>query len=1031
VVVGAHREDSSATGVNGDQSDNSASSSGAAYMFERSGTSWTQQAYLKASNTGGGDRFGSSVSVSSDMVVVGAQSEDGSGAAYAFEHSGTTWTQQAYLKASNSEGGDAFGYAVSVSGDTVVVGAYGEDSSATGVSGDQNDDTVSDSGAAYVITVVTTWTGATDSDWTDATNWTFGVPDSTLVAIVPDAAGTPNDPVIAVSGQTCYTLVTESGGTLDVSAGTDSLGVFGGAIVEGPITGTGQLVFEADGTLTGTSTIGLTFSPAVRADANLELQGGPLTITGDFLANASVAVAALATFDIGGNATIVGDLTIDGSLSVGDGLDVGDTLASSASGELVVMGSGACVVAGQLCFHGDVTTSCSLGVERLTPDTTDFEAASGWPADVSIDVAGTVNLLTSALVIGGDLVLVEGTFAVGVDGTIEVNDVAGTNGIVVQDGATFDVTGFQTLVPAPAPITVQSGGKLNIGAGGELVLETNTLTIESGGTLCLDGIPSERASLSGSSGNRYTLALNAGSTLAAKGFAFRGMTSSGIVIGSGVTIAPAPLDLRGGVFDDPAPGGVLLDFERSLPTQLRYLRFDNSLSAAGVKSVRTSLASSVLTLVNWSGDLAPDAPTAETFDDDPGESSPPERIVWAPPEASDVQDFAASWVPGSVLTSWQTVSEVDSQAFLVQRSPEPPGLFVNVGETPSVGPGSYELRDHAFTAFAASRYRLYERLTHGELRLIDEVMLPASGLVPRQGGSAPAPPSPQLLVVDPGGRYPDVGTALRDLVRIGGSAPVTLELARGTHRSFEIGRGLAFDLRLVARPGAVIDATRGPVKIGALAPEVALELVDLAVDARRGLLPAVEVESAQGVVLFQDARLRSSLGAPSVRLVRSTAVVFQGGALDGRLLLEDRSRATASATAAASFELTGRSFLETRAASAPVVVAPGSTWLAHAAAPRLGVVGEQVTLAADCSGFAWLGLARELGFRPRASLEGVLLLAGADLARVGSLRLLLDGRARWDLGALPPGEPVYLQGFALDPSSRRICLSDVVHVETP
>ena len=54
VVVGAHGEDSNATGVNGNQADNSASDSGAAYVFVRSGTTWSQQAYLKASNTGGG-----------------------------------------------------------------------------------------------------------------------------------------------------------------------------------------------------------------------------------------------------------------------------------------------------------------------------------------------------------------------------------------------------------------------------------------------------------------------------------------------------------------------------------------------------------------------------------------------------------------------------------------------------------------------------------------------------------------------------------------------------------------------------------------------------------------------------------------------------------------------------------------------------------------------------------------------------------------------------------------------------------------
>ncbi len=164
VVVGARWEDSNATGVNGDQSDNSASKAGAVYVFVRSGSTWTQQAYLKASNTGMGDNFGRSVTISGDTVVVGANGEDSNangsqgnnfatnaGAAYVFVRSGTTWTQQAYLKASNIGAYDNFGYYVAISGDTVVVGAFGEDSNATGVNGNFGNNLSKDSGAAYVF----------------------------------------------------------------------------------------------------------------------------------------------------------------------------------------------------------------------------------------------------------------------------------------------------------------------------------------------------------------------------------------------------------------------------------------------------------------------------------------------------------------------------------------------------------------------------------------------------------------------------------------------------------------------------------------------------------------------------------------------------------------------------------------------------------------------------------------------------------------------------------------------------------------
>ncbi|MBL8692561.1 MAG: FG-GAP repeat protein [Planctomycetes bacterium] len=167
VVVGVPGEDSNATGIDGNQADNSSPSSGAAYVFVRSGSSWTQQAYLKASNSGANDQFGWAVAISGDSIVVGAQSEDSnatgvngngadnsafdSGATYVFVRSGSTWTQQAYLKASNTNASDQFGFFVSISGDSVVVGAPGEDSNATGVNGNQSDNTSTNSGAAYVF----------------------------------------------------------------------------------------------------------------------------------------------------------------------------------------------------------------------------------------------------------------------------------------------------------------------------------------------------------------------------------------------------------------------------------------------------------------------------------------------------------------------------------------------------------------------------------------------------------------------------------------------------------------------------------------------------------------------------------------------------------------------------------------------------------------------------------------------------------------------------------------------------------------
>jgi trimeric autotransporter adhesin len=167
VVVGAPHESSNATGVNGNQADTSADGAGAAYVFVRSGTTWTQQAYLKASNTRAGAAFGSAVAVLGDTIVVGARNEssgargingDGSdgnaiqsGAAYVFVREGTNWVQQAYLKASNAGAHDQFGNSVAISGDTLLVGAVYEDSGSVGVNGDQNDNSAYGAGAAYVF----------------------------------------------------------------------------------------------------------------------------------------------------------------------------------------------------------------------------------------------------------------------------------------------------------------------------------------------------------------------------------------------------------------------------------------------------------------------------------------------------------------------------------------------------------------------------------------------------------------------------------------------------------------------------------------------------------------------------------------------------------------------------------------------------------------------------------------------------------------------------------------------------------------
>jgi hypothetical protein len=162
-VVGAGGESSSATGVNGDQSNQNAQYSGAAYVFAGAGQRWQQQAYLKASNTELHDEFGSAVVIDGDTIAVGSPGESSAargvggdqtnhdaaraGAVYVFERTGGVWAQTAYLKASNADAGDVFGGAVALRGDILVVGAGGESSSGA----DPTDNSALYAGAAYVF----------------------------------------------------------------------------------------------------------------------------------------------------------------------------------------------------------------------------------------------------------------------------------------------------------------------------------------------------------------------------------------------------------------------------------------------------------------------------------------------------------------------------------------------------------------------------------------------------------------------------------------------------------------------------------------------------------------------------------------------------------------------------------------------------------------------------------------------------------------------------------------------------------------
>ena len=179
MAVSAHFESSSSTGINGDQNDDGIPQAGAVYIFTRSGNNWSQQAYLKASNTGDagqgdafgdGDQFGAAIALdaSGNQLAVGAISEDSAaagidgdqsdnsassaGAVYLFTRQDGKWSQQAYVKPSNPGAGDLFGYSVSLNatGDTLAVSSFDEDGSLAGTN-EYQDDEITGTGTVYIF----------------------------------------------------------------------------------------------------------------------------------------------------------------------------------------------------------------------------------------------------------------------------------------------------------------------------------------------------------------------------------------------------------------------------------------------------------------------------------------------------------------------------------------------------------------------------------------------------------------------------------------------------------------------------------------------------------------------------------------------------------------------------------------------------------------------------------------------------------------------------------------------------------------
>jgi hypothetical protein len=115
---------------------------GSAYVFTRSDANWSQQQKLTAPDANTGDRFGCSISIDSNTIIIGAYGDDNyTGGAYVFVRAGTTWSFQKKLSTSDANAGDNFGCSVAIDGNTIIVGAP-----------KSNHLGLDDTGSAYIFT---------------------------------------------------------------------------------------------------------------------------------------------------------------------------------------------------------------------------------------------------------------------------------------------------------------------------------------------------------------------------------------------------------------------------------------------------------------------------------------------------------------------------------------------------------------------------------------------------------------------------------------------------------------------------------------------------------------------------------------------------------------------------------------------------------------------------------------------------------------------------------------------------------------
>ncbi len=400
-----------------------ASAIGAAYVFVRSGTTWAPQAKLVASDAASNAGFGASVGIDGNVVVVGAAtmnrpSAPQAGAAYVFRRTGTAWTQEQILAAPDAAGGDQFGVSVDISGSTVCVGSFLDD---VGGNGDQ--------GSAYVFVHSGTWNFQQHLTAGDgaANNW-FGnhcsISGDTIAVGAPQvtAGGQANAGAVYVFTRSGVNWSQQQRLTSNVTGRFSKVSVAGNVLAvgaSGEVSGQGAMyVYGRSGSTwsplsrvgNAAETLGRNFASNVGTDGTTIIAGIPSASPSSGAPGGAVAVFTLQQSGVPGaptnfNATADGNtVTMSWNPPASGGTPTGYTLIARAPGGAVLLtqtlglvhGVSASGPNGTYVLSIVATNASGAGAESasVTVVLPVTGPPPGAPAGLSASVAGTTAVFT-------------------------------------------------------------------------------------------------------------------------------------------------------------------------------------------------------------------------------------------------------------------------------------------------------------------------------------------------------------------------------------------------------------------------------------------------------------------------------------------------------------------------------------------------------------------------------------------------------------------------------------------------------------